>query len=161
MASIKNLGNGKYRVFVCNGFKSDGRVNRSSKVITAKSLKDVEKQAQALEVDFKRGHQIQFSGAPTFSDLVNKWRELKKDEMGYKSQDRYEGFLTKFMLPYFGNMKVRDIKAINIEAYLNTLKKDGVRVDGKPGGYSEKTIHHHYMFRVCPKFCVNTEMRCK
>lgn len=29
---------------------------------------------------------------------------------------------------------------------LNTLKKDGVRLDGKAGGYSEKTIHHHYMF---------------
>lgn len=55
MASIKDLGNNRYRVFICNGFKADGKVNRTSKVITAKSMADAKKQAAALEVDFKRG----------------------------------------------------------------------------------------------------------
>ena len=50
------------------------------------------------------------------------------------------------MIPYFGRMKVKDIKAYNITDYLKTLEKDGVRKDGKSGGYSEKTIRHHYMF---------------
>lgn len=145
MPSIKDLGNGKYRVFICNGFKADGKVNRTSKVITAKSLRDAEKQANALEVDFKRGQQVQFTHAPTFCDLVEKWREIKKPGLDEKTQERNENFL-RFMIPYFGNMKIRDIKAINIEAYLNTLKKDGVRLDGKSGGYSEKTIRHHYSF---------------
>lgn len=146
MASIKDLGNGKYRVHLCSGRKADGTLNRTSKVITAKSDRDAEKQAQALEVDFKRGNQIQFSSAPSFTELVERWRELKKPEMEYKTQERYENFLCYFMLPYFGSMKVRDIRAINVEAYLNTLTKDGVRVDGKQGSYSEKTIHDHYMF---------------
>lgn len=145
MASIKDLGGGRYRVFICNGFKADGKVNRTSKVITAKSLRDAEKQAQALEVDFKRGQQVQFAHAPTFNDLVEKWRELKKEKLEDKTQERDENFL-RLMVPYFGNMKVRDIKAINIEAYLNMLKKEGVRLDGKSGGYSEKTIRHHYSF---------------
>ena len=146
MASVNDLGNGRFRIFICNGFRADGKVNRTSKVITAKSKRDAEKQAQALEVDFKRGQQIQFSNAPTFTDLVAKWGELEKPDMGFKSQGRYEGFLKHFMLPYFGRMKVRDIKAIHIETYLKSLKKDGIRVDGKTGGYSEKTIYHHYMF---------------
>lgn len=146
MASIKDLGGGKYRVFICNGFKADGKVNRTSKVITAKSMKDAEKQANALEVDFRRGKEVQLAHAPTFSDLVEKWREIKKPDMEYKTQERYEGFLNGFMLPYFGNKKVREIKALDIEEYLNTLKKEGVRLDGKTGGYSEKTIHTHYMF---------------
>ena len=145
MASIKDLGNNKYRLFVCNGFKPDGRGNRISKVITAKSMRDAEKQAQALEVDFKRGQQIQFSSAPTFSELVDKWREVEKPDIALKTQERYEGMLKNFILPYFGRMKVRDIKALDIEQYLKTLSKDGVRTDGKSGGYSEKTIHHHYM----------------
>lgn len=118
MASVKDLGEGKYRVFICNGFNPDGRVNRTSKVISAKSMKDAQNQAQALEVDFKRGHQVQFSNAPTFSNLVEKWRELKKSELEEKTQNRYEGFLTCHMLPYFGSMKVREIKALEIEAYL-------------------------------------------
>ena len=146
MPSIKDLGNNKYRVFVCNGFKPDGRVNRTSKVITAKSRKDAEKQAQAMEVDFKRGQQIQFSSAPTFIELADRWRELEKPKKEYKTQERYEGMLRNFLLPYFGRMKVRDIKAIHIEQYLKTLSQDGIRTDGKSGGYSEKTIHHHYMF---------------
>lgn len=138
MASVKDLGKGKYRVFICNGFKPDGKVNRTSKVIEAKSKKDAEKQANALEVDFKRGQQVQLAHAPTFNDLVEKWREIKKPGMEYKTQERYEGFLKGFMLPYFGNKKVREIKALDIEAYLNTLKKDGVRLDGKRVGTVRK-----------------------
>ena len=121
MASIKALGDGKYRVFICNGYKPDGKVNRTSKVITAKSIADAKKQAQALEVDFKRGNQIQFSNAATFTELVVKWRELKADEIGGKTRDSYEGYLEHFMIPYFGRMKVRDIKAIDIETYLKML----------------------------------------
>lgn len=146
MASIKDLGNGKYRVFICDGFRPDGKVNRTSKVITARSMVDAKKQAAALEVDYKRGQQVQLAHASTFSDLVDQWRELKKSDMEHKTQERYEGFLTGFMLPYFGNKKVKEIRAFDIETYLNTLKKDGVRLDGKKGGYSERTIRHHYMF---------------
>lgn len=146
MASIKDLGSGKYRVFICNGFKPDGKVNRTSKVITARSMADAKKQAAALEVDYKRGEQVQLAHAPSFIDLVEKWRELKKSKMEHKTQERYEGFLTGFMLPYFGKKKVREIRPLNILEYLNTLEKDGVRQDGKKGGYSEKTIRHHYGF---------------
>ena len=75
MASIKDSGNGKYRIFLCSGLKPDGTVNRISKTITAKSRRDAEKQAQILKVDFKRGQQVQPSNASTFSELVDKWRE--------------------------------------------------------------------------------------
>lgn len=159
MASIKELGNGKYRVFVCNGIKPDGKLNRSSKVIEAKSMADAKRQAQALEVDFKRGNEIQFSKAPTFSELVTKWRELKADEVGDKTREAYEVYLKHFMLPYFGRMRVRDIKAIDIETYLKSLTKDGVRVDGKSGGYSDKTIHNHFMFiQTLLKYAVKWEI---
>ena len=145
MASIKDMGNGKYRIFICDGLKPDGKVNRTSQTIYAKSKKDAERQAQAMEVDFKRGQQVQPSNASTFSELVDKWRDMAKPDIVVKTQERYEGMLNHFLLPYFGRMKVRDIKALNIEHYLKTLSKDGVRTDGKPGGYSEKTIHDHYM----------------
>lgn len=159
MASIEDLGNNKYRIFVCDGFKPDGRVNRISKTITAKSRRDAEKQAQILEVDFKRGQQVQPSNTSTFFDLVNKWREEAKPDIVFKTQERYEGMLNHFLLPYFGRIKVRDIKALNIEHYLKTLSKDGVRTDGKSGGYSEKTIRHHYMFlQRLLNFAIHQEM---
>ncbi len=159
MPSIKELGQGKYRVFICNGFKADGKVNRTSKVITAKSKRDAEKQAQALEVDFKRGQQVQFTHAPTFNDLVKTWRDTEAKNVDPKTKERYEGFLSGFMIPYFGNRKVVDINALDIKKYLSTLKEDGIRLDGKPGGYSEKTIRHHYAFiRVLFNLAVEGKM---
>ena len=88
MASVKDLGGGKYRVFICNGFKADGKVNRTSKVITAKSLRDAEKQANVLEVDFKRGQQVQLAHAPTFNDLVR----LKSLIWSIKPRNGMRGF---------------------------------------------------------------------
>lgn len=155
MASIKDLGNGKYRVFACNGFRSDGKVNRITKVIKAKSLKDAERQANEIEVHFKDGvirskkeekaeKARQDSQIISFVDLVEKWRELVESKKQEKSKERDEELLKHFMLPYFGDMKVKDIKALQIEEYLSTLEKDGVRLDKKKGGYSEKTILNHY-----------------
>lgn len=145
MASVKDLGKGKYRVFICNGFKADGKVNRKSKVITAKSEKAAKKWGEAWEATFKDGEQNQSTHDMTFNELVNDWRELKKPKLESKTQERYEGFLSSFIIPYFGKRKLKDITALDIEKYLITLGKDGVRLDGKKGGYSEKTIHHHYM----------------
>ena len=145
MASVKDLGKGKYRVFICNGFTREGKLNRTSKVIQAKSMADAKKQAQALEVDIKRTP-VQLANTPTFAELVAEWRKLKKDKLELKTQLRYEGFLEQFMLPYFGKMKINEIRVLTIENYLKTLTVDGVRKDGKSGGYSEKTIRHHFMF---------------
>ena len=145
MASVKELGKGKYRVFICNGFTREGKLNRMSKVIQAKSLADAKRQAQALEVDIKRTP-VQLANTPTFKELADEWRKLKKGKLEIKTQQRYEGFLTQFMEPYFGKMKINEIRVLTIENYLNSLSKDGVRKDKKPGGYSEKTIRHHFMF---------------
>lgn len=145
MASVKDMGNGKYRVFICNGFDRNGKLNRTTKVIHAKSMADAKRQAQVLEVDIKR-RPSDLGRTPTFVELVAEWRKLKKDKLEIKTQLRYEGFLEQFMLPYFGKMKINEIRVLTIENYLKTLTEDGVRKDGKSGGYSEKTIRHHFMF---------------
>ncbi len=145
MASIKDNGNGKYRIIVCNGYLPNGKVNRHTETITAKSHKDAEKQAEAIEVDFKRGDIVSKSSIVTFNILVDKWRDLKENDLAEKTRVRYEGILKDFMLPAFGRYKVAEIRPLDIEKYLNELKNDGVRKDGKPGGYSQKTIQHHYV----------------
>ena len=106
MASIKNLGDGKYRAFFCNGTKPDGKPNRFSKVITAKSRRDAEKQAQAIEVDFKRGNLIQASCMYTFTELVNNWREIVKPDMVLKTQERYERMQKRFNIHYLVLIKI-------------------------------------------------------
>lgn len=60
MASMRNLGNGKYRVYLCNGRKPNGKANRKSKTIMARSLADAVKQAKNLETNFRRGNCLNF-----------------------------------------------------------------------------------------------------
>lgn len=146
MASIKDLGNGKYRIFISNKFNEEtGKRNMVTKVITAKSFNDAEKQAILLE-DKVHKSRVEANNC-TFNELVDKWRKYRdtKKKKAEKTIVRYEGILNSFMLKFFGKKKVKDITALDIERYLASLDKDGVRLDGKKGGYSQKTKRHHYM----------------
>lgn len=144
MASIKELGNGKYRVHVSDGFLQNGKVNRMSKNITAKSLADARKQANAIEVDFKRGAIAPAGGVTTFRDLVNVWRKLDSARITDRCCEEWDYLLDNFILPEFGRMKISDIQPMHITRYLTFLKEGVKRKDGKLGGYSDQTIRHHY-----------------
>ena len=81
----------------------------------------------------------------SFKELVNKYKEYQKDNLADKTAVRYEGIIKDFLLPAFGRKLVKDIQPLHTEQYLAELRKDGIRKDGKAGGYSDKTIRHHYM----------------
>ena len=148
MASIKSLGNDKYRVFLCRTLP-DGTLARPSKVIYAKSMTEAKRQANALEADFLRENLNEAHTAPktplTFQEVVTKWRDIDSHKLATKTQERYEGILADFLLPRFGSVPIPQISTGDIREYIASLEKDGVRKDGKPGGYSEKTIKAHYM----------------
>ena len=61
-------------------------------------MADAKRQAQALEVDIKRTP-VQLANTPTFKELADEWRKLKKDKQELKTQLRYEGFLEQFAYP--------------------------------------------------------------
>lgn len=144
MASIKDYGNGKYRVLICDGYLPNGKLNRLSKTITAKTKTDLKKQVEALEVDFIRRGKKEEKKDLTFNELVEKWRKHIVPELAEKTQVRYEGLLEDFIRPYFGRWEVSGIKPMDIQDYISTLKEDGIRKDKKQGGYAKKTLQHHY-----------------
>ena len=39
-----------------------------------------------------------------------------------------------------GKYKLNELNALTLKEYFNGLKRDGVRLDGRPGGYGDKTI---------------------
>lgn len=115
MASIKDLGNGKYRIFISNKFNEEtGKRNMVTKVITAKSFNDAEKQAILLE-DKVHKSRVEANNC-TFNELVDKWRKYRdtKKKKAEKTIVRYEGILNSFMLKFFGKKKVKDITALDI-----------------------------------------------
>ena len=129
-----------YRAWFCNGTKPDGKPNIKSKTVYAKSDRDAERQAMALEADFKRGLGEINSTDKTFIQLVNKYREEFYIDQKEKTLARYDDLLNNQLIPYFANMKLKDMKPEIIQAFVKYLGRDGVRADHKPGGYSEKTI---------------------
>lgn len=143
MASIKDLGNNRYRVIISDKYDIKGKRKRVSKTFTAKSMRDAEKQATLLEAEVLKG-KVEYSNHCTFAELVGQWRNTIEPEMAEKTQVRYEGILKSFMLPAFSRKRVKDIQPLQIQNYLAELKKDKIRIDGKAGGYSPKTIKHHY-----------------
>lgn len=141
MASIKHYKDNKYRVFISDGFTPDGKQKRMTKIIEAKDLKQAERIARKLEIEFKR--QMLASDTPTpqaellFKDLVEKWQSLIAPNLAISTRERYESFLSKDIAPYFNNFKLSDIKPINISEYLAHIESTR--------HLSPKTIKEHYI----------------
>lgn len=142
---IKDYGNGKYRVQICNGFKADGKVNRMTKTLTAKNKTDLKNQMNTLEVDFRCGAQQTKIKEHTFVGVVEKWKEIELPKIRTNTADRYLDIIDKKLLTAFGNRKLDAIRVLDVEEYLHSLTLDGSRLDGKSGGYAQKTILHHYV----------------
>lgn len=155
MANVTKLETGKYRIIISHGKDKDGKRKRISKTIYACNQKEAEKQAILMEDKIRRG--ILLEEEPEvkeekkdylFQDVVDVWRsKIEEKEEGYsyvrKTLTRYNDILDKFLIPYFGEMKVQDITFEKVNSYMGMLNKDGVRVDKQKGGYSETTKKQH------------------
>ena len=60
------------------------------------------------------------------------------------TRDNYKIHLDKRILPVFGDNKVDKIKPAHIYDFLDNLKEDGIREDGKSGGLSAATIRKNF-----------------
>ena len=68
---------------------------------------------------------------------MKEWHEKYANEhLSQKTLETYQFPLNNTIIPVFGHMRIEQIKTIHILDYLNSLKKDGARKDGKEGGLS-------------------------
>ena len=146
MATIRER-NGTYQISVYSGFDLNGRRKRETTTFTPPqdlSPKKKEKAVQAFAIDFEnrvKNGLILAGEKTTLREFVDRWREE------YASQNLEPGTLEKYnaeiddkILPMLGNMILTEIKPHNVNAFYVSMTKDGVRRDGKPGGYSKGTI---------------------
>ena len=95
----------------------------------------------------------------TLKEFSERWiNEYAKVNLQPGTVKKYTEELNDKILPVLGHLKLTAIKPHILISFYNSMLKDGVRKDKKAGGYSSATIRKT---GVCPKFCVNTEMRCK
>src|SRR5690625_433352 len=133
MAYIQDLGNGKYKVYVDIGYDSRGKRRRRTKTITATSDRDLNRQAKEFEFKIMKQQEEGMSiDNITFERFVERWIENHvKVNLKQTTLDTYEQIIDAYLLDYFGNMKVKDIKSFHVVEFLaqqESLKTDKYNV---------------------------------
>jgi integrase len=152
MASIKHIRDNKYRAFFC--------VNRqrATRVITAKSQKDAEKQALIMEAKLTETGSLDGETRKAKSDLyvvdlaerymehlVDKNKPIKE-----KTRQKYQDLLNNNILPYFKGYKVSAIDVYEAEKFLKFLGTLEARVNkSKKRPYSQGTIKEIFTLFDC------------
>ncbi len=123
MASFRDLGGGRYRLFVELGYDAKGKRIRRTKVINASGPREASKVLSAFEVDVYNSTHID----PTklsFNDFVERWREnYATIELSPSTLEVYDDTL-KFITPYFESKYIKDISTFHIIQYFTHERKN-------------------------------------
>ena len=145
--SIKNPGNGLYKLTVTVGYNSAGKQERRSKTVRVSSDRKAEEELQKF---FRECPSITQTACPvnastTLKSFVDYWKH-QHAEANYeeKTKERDYEILDKRILPALGHFRLSELTVPIIQNFLNSLKEPGMRLDGKPGRLSDRTIEMHY-----------------
>lgn len=139
-----------YLVTVSDGFSADGRQNlkyATFRYDPNRTEKQNYKMLQEFALEFERkiknGYTMDGSRM-TFSDMVNMWfSEYAARELEKTTIENYHIILDTHVLPEIGKMILNKIKPLHLEKLFNKMAAE--RKDGKPGGYSNRTIQYTYV----------------
>lgn len=121
---MRKLGNCKYRLYVSNGFRPDGKPNRASKVVEAASDRAAQKLLDALYLEFcKKPPQV--NTRITFKAFVGVWWERHGNKLSPNGYVTNKSLLDKRLIPHFGLVKLKKIDATMISNYFEELRLNG------------------------------------
>lgn len=146
MASIRER-NGSYQITVSCGYDINGKKLLETTTYTPdpsltpkKREKAVQEFAQQFEAKVKNGH-ILSGNKTTLKEFAERWiNEYATMNLQPGTVTKYQEELRDKILPELGHLKLSELKPHRVNAFFVSLTKDGVRKDGKPGGYSKASI---------------------
>lgn len=149
MASIVKRNN-SYRVTVSNGYDINGK-----KIVRTKTFnkpddmtdKKWEKEIQILALEFEREVEngLNINSNSTLKEYIEKWfKEYADKQLQPTTLESYHYWLDVIILPALGQIKLNKLTPMKILSLLNNLTEDGIRKDGKPGGYSNRIIKYQW-----------------
>lgn len=150
MATIEKRGN-SFRVVVSDGYDSNG-----NKILKRKSFKkpeelsdkqwekELNKLALKFENEVASGIQTQDQNM-TLREFTDFWfKEYAENNLEITTIDSYKAELNNKILPALGNIKLHKLQPVKILKFLNSLLKDGVRLDGNIGPYSNRIVEYQW-----------------
>ena len=170
MASMRKRKN-SYQITVSNGRDSSGKqiVETATFILDntkteKQNLKELEKFAYDFEQKVRSGKYL--SGEKlSFKEFTEIWFEdYGNIHLEKKTRLIYEQLLQKHILPVIGHLKLSKILPVHLNKLYNTLCTE--RKDGKPGGYSAKTLRHVHnlinnIFTAAIKWNITTVNPCE
>lgn len=146
MAYIKKDGN-SYRIQVSNGYDINGKKIRETITFTPDPSLTQKQQQKALDKfvfefeekvkngNFLNGEKI------TLNDFIERWlKDYAPLQIEASTLSGYILQINQKILPALGHLKLSKIQPMHLQSFYNNLLEDGIRKDGKPGGYSPATI---------------------
>lgn len=143
MSYVEPRGKGKFRLNVTIGVDEKGYATRERKTVRAKNSTEAKKMLAAFETEVNSGNYLKPTEI-TLKQFYPKWIEYVEGNQTPATRASYIGIVDKRILPKYGHMKLSSIKAMHIFNFVNDLKKDGRRIDGKKGKLSKSTIRNCY-----------------
>ncbi len=146
MAYVKKDGD-SYRIQVSNGYDINGRKLRETATFTPdpkmtekQQQKALEKFAYEFEERVKNGKYLKGEKI-TLKEFCKTWmKEHGIPNLELTTYKSYEQYLDQKILPALGHLKVSKIQPMHLQSFYNNLLEDGIRKDGKKGGYSPSTV---------------------
>lgn len=149
MASIKQRGN-SHLVTVSAGYGGNGKKITKSKTFKKPEdmsdkrwEKEIQKLALEFEIEVEKG--LFLDSNATLKDFTDRWfKEYADNQLQPKTIESYQDELNSKILPALGHLRLNKLTPVKILSFLNNLMEDGIRKDGRPGGYSDRTIKYQW-----------------
>ena len=123
MASYKQIGENKYKIYVELGYDDNGKRIRKTKTVIAKSERALKKAITELEVEARE--QTGDTDNITFERFYKEmFVPLYLEKQSVSTQKNYQ-FRQNYFLDYFGGMQMRKIKPLHIEKFFDEEEKAG------------------------------------
>lgn len=142
--------NNSYQITVSCGYDIKGKQIRRTMTYTPEkgmTARQIEKEVQRQAVLFEE--QCQNGTAPTdgkikLADFVPIYLENAKHRLSPIVYEKYSRMLDICIIPMLGHLKLKDIKPIHIQRFVDSLQDRETHLDGTDGKLSPSTVRRYY-----------------
>lgn len=146
MGYVQKISKNKFKLIADLGYRGNRRI-RKTKNVEAKSEKEAMRLLILFEEEMKQNKDVYFSDIEsiTLNHLFPRWKDnYAKQHYSARSFHDNCTHLEKRILPIFGDLKLKDIKKVDVVFFVGDLQKKKRRLDGKESELAPSTVHNIY-----------------
>lgn len=146
MAHLRRRANGNWIITIEKGVSPlTGKRERLYKTIpNSKNMNkaEAEKEMAKILVELDEGSYVEPENI-TLGEFLLSWLEDEcQPNLAPRSYEKYEEIMVKHIIPVLGRIPLQKLQPVHIKRY-QALKLKSGRLDGKPGGLSNKSVRMH------------------